>query len=343
MNANHKRRGESIGKLIATGALATLVGGLALAWLNPVLGPNEAAPDSGSQGSQSAEVDDSQPTPEAVERVEPVLTQWVGLEPDGSAEFVISTNPNGDFDVLRISETGEASELLNRLFDDLEPALSPDGTNIAFTSNTEGTTAIYIVEAGSDEAPVRLSPTAVQAREPTWSPDGQSIAYTALIDGSWDILVHDLDSPTSRVVASTASNERSPAWSPNGAFLAFRSDRSGNGDIYSYDFASLGVRQVTSSSHQDDEPSWSIEGQIAFERILDGDKEIFVVDHTLDGSQPRRLTFRSGFDGLPAFAGNVLFYVKRDGSANAIVSWLHPDEPIYETAGHIQELLGLHS
>jgi dipeptidyl aminopeptidase/acylaminoacyl peptidase len=76
-------------------------------------------------------------------------------------------------------------------FDDSEPAWSPDGSRIAFTSNRTDdadanyNTDIWVVEAGVAEAPAR--PMQISRGEgadgsPAWSPDGRSIAHTTVTD-----------------------------------------------------------------------------------------------------------------------------------------------------------------
>jgi Tol biopolymer transport system component len=58
-----------------------------------------------------------------------------------------------------------------------EPAWSPDGSRIAFTSFLDGSGEIFVMSAdGGDQ--VRLTQTEANEGNPTWSPDGSKIAFT---------------------------------------------------------------------------------------------------------------------------------------------------------------------
>ena len=60
---------------------------------------------------------------------------------------------------------------------DSDPALSPDGTRIAFTSNRDGSGSnIFVLDRASKR--VTQITHDVESSRPAWSPDGRSIAYT---------------------------------------------------------------------------------------------------------------------------------------------------------------------
>ncbi len=82
---------------------------------------------------------------------------------DGSNQMQLTNNPAGDGDV--------------------EPAFSPDGAKIAFTSHRSwnDNTEIYVMNAdGSNQ--IRLTSNAGHDFQPAWSPDGTKIAYIRVFD-----------------------------------------------------------------------------------------------------------------------------------------------------------------
>jgi Tol biopolymer transport system component/DNA-binding winged helix-turn-helix (wHTH) protein len=63
-----------------------------------------------------------------------------------------------------------------------DPAWSPDGRQIAFTSDRSGTTDIWI-QGVNDAEPRRLTSSPGREWEPAWSPDGQWIAFRSDVRG----------------------------------------------------------------------------------------------------------------------------------------------------------------
>jgi TolB protein len=88
---------------------------------------------------------------------------------------------------LRIaSENLEEIETITSVDEDTAPALSPDGSKIAFMSRREGHWDIYIVNSdGSDLK--RLTVDGADDGLPAWSPDGNAIAFVSNRGGPWAI------------------------------------------------------------------------------------------------------------------------------------------------------------
>ncbi len=78
---------------------------------------------------------------------------------------------------------GEARQLTTGRVRDRHPAISPDGTRVAFTRKVPGETRAELMvvraDGAADEPPIVLDLGELHLSQPTWSPDGRWIAFTA--------------------------------------------------------------------------------------------------------------------------------------------------------------------
>ena len=92
-----------------------------------------------------------------------------------------------------------------------DPAWSPNGQQIAFSSNQAGgSPEIYVMNAdGSNQ--VQL--TSISGKEPSWSPDGQQIAFTANPEEKGaEIYVMNADGSNLRGLTVNSPGNSSPVW-----------------------------------------------------------------------------------------------------------------------------------
>jgi Tol biopolymer transport system component len=171
--------------------------------------------------------------------------------------------------------TGQAGRVLPDVEAD-RPALSPDGTSIAFVQNVKGHPAIFVANLdGTRAQQVTGLPgqpgCACGSFDPAWSPDGSQLAYTGTSEaGNRGIYV--LDPATGDVVAITHwhgdSYEVAPAWSPNGDTIAFAAGRwdadpAGSGAIYTVRVGAGHPRLLVRHQGATD-PTWSPDGRIVY-------------------------------------------------------------------------------
>jgi Tol biopolymer transport system component/DNA-binding winged helix-turn-helix (wHTH) protein len=107
-----------------------------------------------------------------------------------------------------------------------EPAISPDGSRIAFTWTTGEPSSpsgqLYVQTIGSP-SPLRLTSGPDTAFSPAWSPDGAWVAYLRHADAEGskhDIVIVPATGGTGRVVGSTDSKGHGLDWSPDERYLA---------------------------------------------------------------------------------------------------------------------------
>lgn len=88
---------------------------------------------------------------------------------------------------IRVSSPNLAGiQTLTESNNDVAPAISPDGQQIAFMSNRGGNWDIYLVNTdGSDLRP--LTENLAEDGLPAWSPDGEAIAFVSTRSGDWAV------------------------------------------------------------------------------------------------------------------------------------------------------------
>jgi Tol biopolymer transport system component len=220
--------------------------------------------------------------------------------PDGG-RILFASNRFGDF---RLFSTGIGGH--SRQFGDVEGTQlvwSPDGKSIAFVSDDEEGTDIYIMNVATGEY---YNFTGHEAPDytPSWSPDGTKIAFTSQRAGGLNIFVQDVS--TNVVEQITTFGAEQPTWSPDGRFLAFSSSLNEDGpDIFTLELANNNLRNITQHSAPDYNPAWSPDGKlIAFESYRDGNPNIYIMNP--DGSNVQAIT--SGED-----KGSAPYWMPRVG------------------------------
>jgi eukaryotic-like serine/threonine-protein kinase len=193
-----------------------------------------------------------------------------------------------------------------------DPALSPDGKQVAFVWDTEADRNFDIyVKLVAGGTPLRLTVSPFQESRPTWSPDGNRIAFLRpTADGHGIFEVPALGGPERKLGQSAASLGLASylvswssglAWSPDGKFLAIR-DKSSIRDPNSIFLLSTETgekRKLTSPpAHYfgDGFPAFSPNRQtLAFTRASSGQvNDIYVLPvpgGPTSVGEPRRLTF----------------------------------------------------
>jgi Tol biopolymer transport system component len=197
-----------------------------------------------------------------------------------------------------------------RLTDDrlgnFEPAVSPDGAFIAFSSSRDGDAELYVMRADGSEQR-RLTAFHRDDWGALWSPNGGTLAFLSNRESADRIyLVRPDGSGIRRLTAAADTGaaghdvqESEPAWSPDGERMAFvRSTRAGESRIRVVEPATGRNRELSDGRGRDGAPVWSPDGKyLAFTSDRDGDPELYLM--RADGTGVTRLTRAPGADWLP--------------------------------------------
>ncbi|MBM3240104.1 hypothetical protein FJZ31_27785 [Candidatus Poribacteria bacterium] len=146
---------------------------------------------------------------------------------------------NGNWDIWVISVDGSKrlpilgdidSEAENFTMETM-PAWSPNGGQLAFSSNEDGNGEIWLmtnvaeVLQGGKPNLTQLTQNEWEDSSPMWSPDGTKIAFQSNRYGNWDIFGINIDGSQEEQLTSSIANEIKPKWSPDGKRILFISDR----------------------------------------------------------------------------------------------------------------------
>jgi Tol biopolymer transport system component len=168
-----------------------------------------------------------------------------------------------------------------------DPAPSPDGRWLAFTSDRSGSNQIWIMPAGGGPArqltfepesiavkdparPDTIRTVSIRAATPTWAPDSKSLLFISSRTGRYNIYSVPLEGGASRTMASPIGNNRFAAYSPDGTKIAFYSNRLRPGEMFGFNIYVMDsagespeqmARQLTRSQGSPGHPTWSPDGR----------------------------------------------------------------------------------
>jgi TolB protein len=203
-----------------------------------------------------------------------------------AGQALFSGEVNGNRDIY-LAQPGRNSPLNLTLAegDDLQPAWSPDGRQIAFSSGRSGNLDIYVVNSqcilpsgGCDSKPTQLTTSRGFDEWPVWSPDSGKIAFVSDRDGNVEIYLMDANGNNQQRLTDHPADDWPAAWSPDGRRLVFASNRDGHWNLYVVEASGGEPARLTNDPADEREPVWSPDGRtIAFAYNGTGNWDIYTL------------------------------------------------------------------
>lgn len=236
--------------------------------------PNQSAVATFSAGDPVSHPADDSPAQFNVTRVS-FAEEGADFDPavshDGRKLFFASTRHRKTSDIyVKGVDARAVTQLTTDPADDEMPALSPDGSQIAFASNRAGNWDIYVMPAQGGK-PVQVTGDPADEIHPSWSPDGNSLVFNRRgdSDSRWEMWI------------ARTSNTATPTFVGYGLFPQWCPVNAGTGDrilfqlprergrrafsLWTLDFRDGESSNQTEIASSADaafiKPSWSPDGQ----------------------------------------------------------------------------------
>ena len=196
----------------------------------------------------------------------------------GSSSILFSAGAGDEVDIYAIDgETGAPVRLTSAAGNDLAPAWSPNNKKIAFLSERNGDSALWVMDSLGDSKS-QISDAGVEVVDFRWSPDSSKIGVEIVVEGNHSIHVIEVETKDSIALTARGEDVRIGDWSPDGQWLVYSAIAGDESGVRRRN--PTGVDEITLSIGNDIDARWSKNGQwISFKRKDDdGSTRLIVMD-----------------------------------------------------------------
>lgn len=172
---------------------------------------------------------------------------------------------------------GAASRITNTTFNETQPALSPDGTKIAYISDSSGVPKLWLCASdgtGRQRLTVGFGFPGAPEASPSWAPASERLVFVSTAGGTAGLYIVSLGGGAPTPLVSDANANVEPAWSPDGKLVAFASTRGGGTQIFTADVVTGQITPVTTDTSTAGQPAWLADGRVVYTTWINGTPEL---------------------------------------------------------------------
>ncbi len=250
-----------------------------------------------------------------------ILQQFGGASLAGSKIYFVSERKRGIKEIWSMDPDGSNQKQITH-YNSIctTPAVSPDGTKLAFTSYARGNPGIFIHSLETGRRLAFYNPVSPMVGTPSFTPDGNQIVFSVSVGGWAQIHIANVDGSGLRRLSYVRAIEVEPKVNPKtGTEMVFVSGRAGPQQIFRMNMEGADVRMLTTGEGQASNPSWHPDGQhLAFawtRGYAPGNFNIFVMD--VATRRYDQLTHGAGRNENPSWAPDgrhIVFSSDRSGT-----------------------------
>jgi len=201
------------------------------------------------------------------------------------------------------------------------PAWKPDGSEIAFTSYTQGQQGIFSLDISTGKVRSVIATEGLNLGA-DWHPFDDELILSLSKSGNPEIYRITAQGEVKRRLTVSSAIEISPHWSPSGKDVVFTSDRTGTPQLYIMDGDGAGRHRLTFEGQYNCSAAWSPNGEQVVYACREDDYTQLVLIKT-SGLERRiltNLTWRNAEDPSWAPDGrHVVFSSDRSGTSKLYI------------------------
>ena len=149
---------------------------------------------------------------------------------------------------------GASRQVTRSLAADRQPAYSPDGRWITFSSNRTGNLDLWLFDREAGELR-QLTDDATQDWDPGFTPDGRRVLFSSGRGGNLEIWSIDLDGSNARQVSADGVDAENPTTTPDGRWIVYTSGNSEHLGLFRIRPDGSEAARITTGNHTNGEVS----------------------------------------------------------------------------------------